>query len=80
MSTAAHNPNQALDEIAAQIVALTGCADDVARIAAGSYLAFGNDPRHGLGDAPAGKGSLFAKAETALNAWLASPALLMAAE
>lgn len=80
MSTATQNPNQARAEIAAQIVALTNCTAEVAGIAAGSYLAFGNDPRHGLGDAPAGKGSLFAKAETALNAWIASPALRWAAE
>lgn len=80
MSTATHPLNARRDEIAAEIVALTGCTDEVARIASGSFLAFGNDPRHGLGDAPAGKGSLFAKAETALNAWLASPALRWAAE
>lgn len=72
-------------EIAAEIQALTGCAADVARMAAGSYLAFPTSPDWGL--SAASFSTSLARttghaALTALRAWVADQAVapLMAAE
>jgi hypothetical protein len=58
------------NEIAAEMVALTGCSERHARIAAGSYLTFPNAPNYGLG----GLDDQFAAASAslALTAWLSA--------
>lgn len=62
--------NARRDEIAAELIALTGCDERHARIAAGSYLTFPNAPDFGLGDLSDQFAA--ASASIALRAWLAA--------
>jgi len=69
--------------IAAEIATATGCDAETASCAAGSYLTFPTDPRHGFGDIWSEKAevrALHARAEAALKGWLAAAPVLQAAE
>lgn len=58
--------------LAAEILAATGCTEDAASIAAGSYINFRNMPDFGLSDPPYGWYARHTDALIALRKWLAS--------
>jgi len=74
--------NTARAELGAQIAAATGCTLEVGGIAAGGFLSFPTDPRHGFGDMWSDKAAVRAlhrRAEEALTGWIASaPAMAVA--
>lgn len=57
--------------LAAEIKAATGCSEDAASIAAGSYINCRNMPDYGLSDPPFGWYARHSDALTALHLWLA---------
>ena len=61
------------EALAAEIAQATGCGEEIASIAAGSFINFRSDPNYGLSDPPVGWAGRHADALFALRAYLASP-------
>lgn len=64
-------------EMAASIAALTGCSEEIASIAAGSFISFPRAPDYGLGDPPFGWYARHSDALIALRVWVKAGGLAL---